>query len=379
MGSDRSVRNVGKHDISIVISDLHGGGTQRVIANLAKAWTDAGYRLCLISHAPAKEDFFALPDDVTRVVMGQSGDSNNIILAIWNNLKRLWALRTALRESDAPVVVSFIAANNILSILACIALGKRLVISERNDPARQSLGRIWDTLRKITYRYADLVTANSHGALDTMRAHVPKSKLRYVPNLLEPALGYENEVIREPEILNVGRLFPHKAQGVLIDAFAELAGKFPEWNLTIAGNGPLADELKEKVASLGLTNRITLPGSVKNVNELYARASVFVLPSNFEGTPNALLEAMQLKAAVIVSDASPGPLEVVEDNRTGLVFPVDNVAVLADKLSALIQDQGLREKLGDAAATKIREFQPAAVLSAWEEVIGIQPSTDTEL
>jgi GalNAc-alpha-(1->4)-GalNAc-alpha-(1->3)-diNAcBac-PP-undecaprenol alpha-1,4-N-acetyl-D-galactosaminyltransferase len=373
------MRNVGKHDISIVISDLHGGGTQRVIANLATAWTDAGYRLCLISHACAKEDFFVLPDDVTRVVMGQSGDSNNIFLAIWNNLKRLRALRKALRDSGAPVVVSFIAANNILSILACIALGKRLVISERNDPARQSLGRIWDTLRKITYRYADLVTANSHGALDSMRTHVPIFRLRYVPNLLEPVLGDENKIIREPVILNVGRLFPHKAHGVLIDAFAELAGKFPEWNLTIAGNGPLAEELKEKVASLGLTNRITLPGSVKNVNELYARASIFVLPSHFEGTPNALLEAMQLKAAVIVSDASPGPLEVVEDNRTGLVFPVDNVAVLVDKLRTLLQDQSLREKLGDAAATRIREFQPASVLSAWEEVIGIQPSSDTEL
>ena len=307
---------------------------------------------------------------MTRISLGESEGSSNKLIGGLVSLKRVWQLRQAVKASNAATILSFVAGNNILSVIACIGLGKRLIISERNDPSRQSLGRIWDFLRKATYPWADLVTANSHGALKSLEAFVPKNKLQYVPNPITPLQTTVPTSFRKPLILNVGRLYPQKCQADLIDAFALIAEDFPEWRLTIAGTGPLADELKAQVGSYRLGDRIDIPGAVRNIEELYSQASIFVLPSSYEGSPNALLEAMQSGIAAIVSDASPGPLEVIEDDETGLICSVSDPVILAKEIRRLIEDRSLRIRLGEAAQEWVKEFDVSFVMATWSTVVG---------
>ena len=105
---------------------------------------------------------------------------------------------------------------------------------------------------------------------------------------------------------------------------------------------------------------------------------MFALPSRYEGTPNTLLEAMSHGLPVIVTNASPGPLEYVLDDATGLVVTPDDVDQLANALMRLATSDELRRGLGASARSTIAQFDMCAVEDAWQEVLDISLSrTDT--
>ena len=255
-------------DITFIIHDMRGGGAQRVALNLIEFWVHSGRRVQVVTWLAAETDFFELPAEVERVVIGPKPLNAGRLAAHWFNIKAIFRIRRYLRRNKPRVVVSFITLTNIFVILACIGLKLRLVISERNDPTRQNAGRIWGTLRWLLYRFADVVTANTTHAVEAMTGYVPRRKLAPVynpvvlPKLVERA---------EPSsmILNVGRLVPQKNQRLIVDALARLDTKAIGWRLEILGEGPNRSELSALADSLGLSDRVSMPGSVPDPNPHY--------------------------------------------------------------------------------------------------------------
>ena len=361
--------SVATHDICLVIADMGCGGAQRVASQLAGIWAGRGQRVCVITLSDGENDFFSLPANVRRVSLHGRADSNSLFTAIWRNLKRLHALRSALRQSRAKHVVSFVGAINILTVLASRGLGVRVVISERNDPRRQSLGRFWDQLRRWIYPRADVVTANSYDAVEALSDFVPRGRLAFVPN---PVAIDETDCaapLTRPTILNVGRLTHQKAQDVLIDAFALIADEFGNWELAIAGTGEIERSLRERAAEAGIAERVVFLGQVKNLFDYYRSAEIFALPSRFEGTPNAVLEAMSCGLSVIVSSTAGGALQHVENDVTGVIVSPGDPAELATALKKLMSDPGLRRRLGAAAGARIEQYQSHNVVAAWDEIL----------
>ena len=168
--------------LAIVIESLGGGGAQHVATSLANAWATEGADITVITLQDAANDAFTLDPRIRRIVIGGSGRSSSSLSALLANFRRVRSLRAAIRASRADVILSFVAATNVLSVLARFGLPQRLVISERNDPALQSLGPIWNAMRRRFYRYADLAVANSHAAIETMSAYVPRDRLIWLPN-----------------------------------------------------------------------------------------------------------------------------------------------------------------------------------------------------
>ena len=111
-------------------------------------------------------------------------------------------------------------------------------------------------------------------------------------------------------------------------------------------------------------------GQVQDPAPWYRTARIFALPSRYEGTPNALLEAMAAGLAVVVSDASAGALEFVTDGETGLVVPAEDDRALAAALRRLIGDGDLRRRLGDAARRRIAREAVAGPTEAWDRLLG---------
>jgi glycosyltransferase involved in cell wall biosynthesis len=282
----------------------------------------------------------------------------------------LLALRGALKQAGAETVMSLIGVTNILTVLAGFGLGLRIVISERNDPARQSLGRAWDRLRRLLYRRADLVTANSQAAIAALAAYVPRQKLVYLPNPLPPQAA-EASLSAACVVLNVGRLTAQKAQDVLIDAFAMVAPGHPQWRLELLGEGEAEAALRNQAEALGVSPRVRFEGLSKDPWGHYREAGIFVLASRFEGTPNALLEAMSCGLPVIVSDAPGGMRDLVEHDVTGLVVPADDVTALADALRLLMTDGERRRRLGEAARKYLSEAGLDRAMATWEHVLGL--------
>jgi glycosyltransferase involved in cell wall biosynthesis len=293
---------------------------------------------------------------------------------------RVRPLRTAIQRTGTPVVIAFGWQANILTILACRNLGCRVVISERNDVASQRLEYPWEDLRRGLYNRADMVTANTRGALETMQAYMQKDKLAFLPN---PIVHYEVGAdtpppasAEAPVILIVANLEQRKAHNVLLEAFARLSPELSNWRLAIVGGGEEEITLREQVKALGITERVDWYGRVANPFAFYRNASIFVLPSRYEGMPNALMEAMSCGLPVIVSNASPGPLELVKDGETGLVVPVDDPFALANAIVLLGNNRTLRKRLGDAGRKHVSEYDLSTILPLWERIISTSSPTN---
>ena len=289
--------------------------------------------------------------------------------------RQVLAARMLMEHVQAPVTLAFLGATNIIAALARHGLPTRLVISERNDPVRQELQPVWQELRPLMYRGADVVTANSLGAVDTMRGWMPASRLAYVPNPLRvPPDPGTRRWRRGPAFISVGRLVPQKRVDLVIAAFAGLDG-LDDWSLEILGDGPERPALEALAERLGAKDRVRFHGHVDPFPHLYA-ADIFVLFSDFEGMPNALLAAMACGVVPIVGDATPGPLEFVVDDETGLVVPADDPDRLAQAMRLLAVDELGRARLAAAARQRMDELAFDHVLESWSEVLRLPVPPD---
>lgn len=392
-------------DVVLVCPNLGDGGTQRVVTTLANTWSRSGKSVCVVTVYDGQgPDCYALDPSVRRIsLLGLNALPRGLLLLgrilpqkvrellgwmFWTSLRHLprqkgwlhiWLttrrLRRAIAVENPRVVAAFIASSNIATVLACRGTGRRVVISERNDPARQQLDYPWSKLRPRHYNGADVVTANSRGSLTAMEGYVDKRKLVYVPNPLvrpaEPSPIPAALSARRPFLLTVGRLHAQKAYDVLLQAFARSRPATASWRLAMVGQGELEAELKAEAARLRIGERVDWYGQIDDPFPYYEAADVFVLASRHEGAPNALMEAMSCGLAVIVSDASPGPLELVRDDESGIVVPVDDVEALAGAIVRLVSDRALRARLGDAARARAAEFEPSKTIAAWTRLLGL--------
>lgn len=167
--------------------------------------------------------------------------------------------------------------------------------------------------------------------------------------------------------LHVGRLDPQKGQSFILEAFKKALPEMPGAYLIIAGAGVMDAPLKALAAELELGDRIQFLGRRKDVGALLEVADVFVFPSLSEGLPLALLEAMSKSLPSIVSDIGPF-LEVVENEKSGLIVKAGNANLLAKAMLRTFRDEPLRNLLGPEAKKRVEEkFYGSVLMPEWEE------------
>lgn len=359
-------------DIMLVISDLGSGGAQRVVCALASHWAAAGRRVAVATLSAPDTDFFKLTSGVQRLSIGLMGPSGSLGGGLASNARRIWRLRRLLRECRPAVAVGFVAPTAALVVAAAIGTGVRTVAAERNNPARQSFGTIWDALRSMAYRWADVVTANSQDAIEALRSTVRPGRLAFTPNPLPQPADGPRASLGAPTILAVGRLHRQKGLDVLLEAFAR--GALAPWQLVLLGEGREQPKLEAQAVQLGIADRVRFEGAVADPELYYRAANIFVLASRHEGTSNALMEAMAYGLPVVVSDRADSGL--VADGRTGLVTPAEDAIPLGEALRSLTDDAALRARLGaaaGAAAAARREADDA--FARWDAAVGFTGAT----
>jgi GalNAc-alpha-(1->4)-GalNAc-alpha-(1->3)-diNAcBac-PP-undecaprenol alpha-1,4-N-acetyl-D-galactosaminyltransferase len=352
----------------VVISSLHGGGAERNVAELANFWSKRGWDVCIATFTDASDaDFYVVLPKVRRLHLGRDSLPRARWQKVRGNLRRLWALRCALRREQPQTILSFIDVNNVLTILASSGLGRRVVVSERIDPAANvSVGTVWQWARRVVYRYADVVVAQTHTAAQWLRTSC-NADVVVIPNSLRalPAISARREAL----LISVGRLDVQKGYDVLLRAFARTRGTHPEWKLAILGEGPEFASLSQLRDELELGQVAHFHGLVRNVEDWYARAGLLVQASRFEGFPNVLLEAMGMGMAVISTACPSGPAELIDDGVNGRLVPVDDVQALAAAMSDLMRDDRERLRLGQAAVEVRSRFAPEHINAQWETIL----------
>lgn len=206
------------------------------------------------------------------------------------------------------------------------------------------------------WKAAHAVMANSGGLAALANAHAPHLHTGVIPAGadLDAVTPATTPTLEGPmRLLFVGRLVSQKGLDVLFKALATMKDH-KDWSLTIAGEGPLKDELALVSHNLGLADRVTFRGWLErdHLPAVYEDADIFVLPSRDEGMPNAMLEAMAAGLPVIGSKVA-GLDEVVIDGETGFLVTPEDADGLAHALRVAIEDRDQTFKLGQAARARV--------------------------
>ncbi|MFO7840277.1 MAG: glycosyltransferase [Desulfosalsimonadaceae bacterium] len=325
---------------------MHGGGTERMMINLAQGFAGRGYSVDLIL-ASAKGPYLSMmPENVRTVDLGAS----RVITALPALIRYLK------RERPGSMLCALYHAN-VVAVWArrLSRVPARLVISERNHFS-VSTANSGSRRRKLiayfmrrAYPKADCIVSVSIGVAEDLAAALglPAEKIKVIynpvvtPDLIESSrkpVDHPWFAVEEPPIiLGCGRLCPQKNFSLLIRAFAELRKK-REARLMILGEGPLRQQLEALVRELGMEHDITLPGFVDNPYAYMSKTSLFVLSSDWEGLPGVLIQAMACGAPVVSTDCPSGPSEILENGRWGRLVPPGDENALTEAMNAAIEE-----------------------------------------
>ena len=257
-----------------------------------------------------------------------------------------------------------------MAVATAAFLPSKTVVSVRGEPTMEYEGKWMQLIAKTVFRFADGVVLQT----DRARAFFPKAvrkKSVILSNPLNPQfIDYETAKERENLIVAAGRLDANKNHAMLIHAFAKIADEYPAVKLVIYGEGELRTQLESLVAEKGLSDRITLPGTVEDIAAHIGKARIFTLTSNTEGMPNSVMEAMALGVPVIATDCPcGGPAALIENGVNGLLVPVGDAFALADAFRRIFEDREFELKLRENSCAITQKLAPDKVNRAWEDYL----------
>lgn len=351
--------------IFFYINVLHGGGAERVVANLANQFADHGDDVSVIT-SYALETEYHVSDRVRRVNL-ESAEKNYGFFR--RNIYRVTALRRILKKEKPDILISFMAEPNYRAVLAAMGLKTKTLISVRNDPNKEYSGRIASWLARTLLVKADGCVFQTEDA----RKWFPESlqqKSCVIANAVNPIFF---DVDRSPIsglVVTCGRLNEQKNHDLLIRSFFEVTKQNPHVRLHIYGEGVLKAELQKKIDACNLNEKVVLCGSTNQVADVLSKASIFVMSSDYEGMPNALMEAMASGVPCISTDCPcGGPRMLIDDKIDGLLVPVGDADALINAMLNLINDPENAEKIGVKAKNKALGFSPDTIFDEWKKYV----------
>lgn len=356
--------------IMFVIPNLNAGGAERVTAILANEFVKMGHEVIIELTTKASA---IISYDVSREVqierMKHFGFNN---IGQW--IKSVKSIRHEIVQRKPDVVVSFFNPTSVVCAVACWGLKIPVIFSERNDPRRLMVGIQMQMYQFALKRLVHYSVFQTTGAMNLYpKSFTKKSCVILNPvnteNMPQPYRGQ-----RTKRVVAVGRLFEQKRYDVFIKAFATIAERYPEHSLEIYGKGPEEEHLRQLISSLQMEERILLKGEHRNVFDLIWDAEIFVMSSDYEGLPNALMEAMVLGIPCVSTRCSPGGAEeLIDDEKNGLLVPCGQPEMLAHAIEKLLANPGFAAELGKNAEKLRARTSVRSIANQWikyfEEVI----------
>ncbi len=367
-----------KRNILFFIDSLSGGGAERVCALLANSFATLPYNVTVVTIKNSLATDYQLAQDIDRVSLFANRKSDNIILALKNNLVQTLKLRKIIKQKKSDILISFMTQSNIVCSLACVKLNTINIASERIHPPLETISAVWSFLRKHLYWLPHVIVAQTDKTSVWLTENTTCKLVTVIPNPvnypLQPTTQKPSKYTaqipaKQKIILGVGRLVNQKQFDKLIAAFSTVALIHPDWILIIAGEGPNRHKLQQQIDSLSLSSRILLVGKQENMDYWYGRAEIFALSSLFEGYPNALLEAMCHGVASISYRCDTGPESIIQHQDNGILVPLNDEKLLATSMHELINDCALRNRIGHNAKNIAHTHSIDTITKQWELLI----------
>src|ERR1041384_7186336 len=363
--------------VCFVLPSLAGGGAERVAVQVLSALDERRWDRSMYLF---KREGPYLADLPAGVRLSSSTSTSRI--------GTLLELRKFIRDTRPDLVVSFLSYFTVLAAAKTAGVGARVVFVlgtpmsafladadyHWKTPSHRTLFAL---ITRAGYNMADAIATTSRGVSDDLTRNfgVRESAIRIVHNPIdfasmtdavpEPLDASDEQTWRHPAIVSAGRLAEAKNYPLLIEAMALLRRRLPAARLFILGQGDQEPQLRQQIASLGLSDAVRLCGFQRNPWKYIVRADVFALTSRYEGFGNVLIEAMACGVPVVVT-SSPGTLEIIRPGTDGLLIDRHEPDAVAAALERVLCDAPLRQRLAAGGRDSAKRFAPAAIAAAYD-------------
>lgn len=365
---EKNRRNIPMQKIAFHLNSLQQGGAERVVSNLANRFAKEGYEVVIATEWYGTDEF-ALDQKVRRVHVGLTKEDEDRS-RISKMLRRIWYLRRFMKKEKPDVVVAFTRGVLYRALAAGIGTGIPVVISVRTDPVGH-YDKKADKLRiPLLFPHAAGCVFQTEGAKAFFAPYLQENS-RIILNPLNPKyVGVPEPAVRTKNVVQSGRLVDFKNQPMLIRAFLKVHEKHPDYTLKIYGPDS-KDGTKEILESIIHENHaedfVKLMGGSNTLEKDLADAALYAFSSDWEGLPNALMEAMALGLPVVSTDCPcGGPKTLIEDGVNGLLVPIMDEKAMTDGILRLIEDRELAERLGREARKISERANEDAVFEQWQ-------------
>lgn len=356
--------------ILFVIPTLGTGGAERVASILANYFSKCN-----------EVEFFVMEkSDVERypisekVIIKEAGISvkrGNKIRAIinftLNFMNQRGKLQKEIRKFKPNIIISFLPKADMLT---SSVIGKnKWIASERNDPMSRS--NIERKILNTIYKKTDMLVCQTKKVAEFYHEKgVKKTCVIRNPLILDKNITV-NTNKKQEYVISVGRLDKQKNYPMLIKAFAgaKKNKKITE-KLYIIGAGPQKEELQDLINELDLQDDIMLLGRKNNVQDYLNEAKAFIMSSDYEGLPNAMLEAMDAGLPIISTDFFTGAAREFVDRENGYIVPVGNCEKLEKAIEKLLlKTESELEKMGQISRQRVKSLDVAEISKEWNRMI----------
>ena len=347
----------------VCIGYLHGtGGAERQIIMLANAMVEKGHEVHLIILADNKSQYEKFKKiKIHDLSKSELKKGNKII-------NRFLALKKKLKEIKPDISIHYWFQSVYFCAMMAKSITGKVIYSERGDPGDSEYKGLLALIRKISLKKVDGFVFQSKGAQKYFNNTVINKSI-VIPNSVHKDIEkYKSPCIyREKKIINIGRLNPQKNQKLLINSFAAVLENYQDYILEIYGDGNLKNDLEKQIENLNLQNKIFLKGTVKNILDCIYNASLFILSSDFEGMPNALMEAMAIGVPCISTDCRPGGArEIINNGKDGFIVPIQDEKFLKEKILWCLSHKKETEEMANKAFVNMKRFKAEKLFTQWE-------------
>lgn len=346
-----------KKKILIAVPQLTGGGAERVATIWANSLYDMEYDVGVLAFYP-KDSEYELHDGIEKYYVTTSVDEYLKI----GYFTRLKIIREILKKCSPQTVISFLPAMQIWIMIASIGLRLKRIETLRVSPWHINIeGRLNKILWKICYITADHVILQASDQASFFSEKIQK-KCSVIPNPISDKYNkvYKKNIVdKMTNVIAVGRIDPQKNYEMMIEGFSRIIKVHPEMNLKIFGEGDEAYliSLKKLIRDKGSQNNIFFMGRTNQIEIEYLNSDLFLMTSDFEGLPNALMEAMASRLICISTNCKTGPRDLIDNGVNGFLIETGNVDELENLIYKVVTlSEEKKGKIADKARSRILDY-----------------------
>lgn len=346
--------------VFMVFHSIGYGGADKMFAYIANTLSIKGFKVFIYTYESLDTPHYNLNESITLIREEKHYKRSHL-----NKIFQLINTRRHIRGIKPSIVVSFMSTSNFFSIISTRFTGIPALVSERGYPIAEK--GLFSWIKKKSLIFAEAAVFQTEGA---KRLYPRKLQInsKVIPNpVMSVDISLSSWNKRKKEISFVARFdINQKRQDIMVEAFREVSLKFPDYKLVFYGDGPDEKIIRKLVDSYHLTDKVIFKGKVDNVIGHLKQSKIFVISSDFEGIPNALVEAMSIGLPCVSTDCEPGGARMlINNNQNGILVPPNNSNSLAKAIMYLLENPSAAESMGIMAKQINDKYSEDKIQNEW--------------